>query len=272
MPVERFDEFVPKMAEILQRHRVNVLNVSIRHALPDPGSLLAWAREETLRLRRSTTSSARATNARERVAVWTRELIDAVLSVGGTYYLPYQPHATPEQFHRAYPRARELFALKRRARSRVPAAQRALGQVLRAHAAPPRRRLRRRRADVRVPRRLRRRALAGRVLPLPAERLPALSRGPLPHADQGGLRAHASDEAIYRYIQARPARDQAVRCPSSSTRCRRSPSRSSEMARQTLELLGGPARRSTATSRSARTGRYVSALRKQLRLTGPWCW
>ena len=37
--------------------------------------------------------------------MWTRELIDAVLSVGGSYYLPYQPHATPEQFHRAYPRA-----------------------------------------------------------------------------------------------------------------------------------------------------------------------
>ncbi|MEP7220109.1 MAG: FAD-binding oxidoreductase, partial [Bacteroidota bacterium] len=43
---------------------------------------------------------------------WTRELIDAVLEVGGTYYLPYQSHATPEQFHSAYPRAVELFALK----------------------------------------------------------------------------------------------------------------------------------------------------------------
>ena len=44
-------------------------------------------------------------NAKDRVAVWTRELIDAALGVGGTYYLPYQPHATTEQFHRAYPRA-----------------------------------------------------------------------------------------------------------------------------------------------------------------------
>ena len=34
------------------------------------------------------------------------------LAVGGTYYLPYQPHATAEQFHRAYPRARDFFALK----------------------------------------------------------------------------------------------------------------------------------------------------------------
>src|SRR5262249_18732239 len=33
---------------------------------------------------------------------------------GGTYYLPYQPHATPGQFRAAYPRAGELLALKKR--------------------------------------------------------------------------------------------------------------------------------------------------------------
>ena len=113
VPVERFDEFVPKMAEIFRRHRVNVLNVSIRHAHADPGSLLAWARSEIFAFVVYYKQRTRE-NARNRVAVWTRELIDAALSVGGAYYLPYQPHATHEQFHRAYPRAGELFALKRR--------------------------------------------------------------------------------------------------------------------------------------------------------------
>ncbi len=47
IPVERFDAFVPQMATIFKRHRVNVLNVSIRHAKKDPGSLLAWAKEES---------------------------------------------------------------------------------------------------------------------------------------------------------------------------------------------------------------------------------
>jgi FAD/FMN-containing dehydrogenase len=113
VPVEQFENFVPKMAEILQRHKVNALNVSVRHALKDPGSLMAWSRSETfafvLYYKQRTRDSART-----RVAVWTRELIDAAISVGGTYYLPYQPHATTEQFHAAYPRARELFALKRK--------------------------------------------------------------------------------------------------------------------------------------------------------------
>lgn len=34
------------MAEIFIRHNVNVINISIRHAKEDSGSLLAWAREE----------------------------------------------------------------------------------------------------------------------------------------------------------------------------------------------------------------------------------
>lgn len=113
VPVDRFDEFVPKMAEILQRHQVNALNISVRHALSDPGSIMAWARGETfafvLYYKQRTKD-----HAKQQVAVWTRELIDAAISVGGSYYLPYQPHASREQFHRAYPRALELFALKRK--------------------------------------------------------------------------------------------------------------------------------------------------------------
>jgi FAD/FMN-containing dehydrogenase len=112
-PAEHFEEFVPKMAEVLQRHRVNMVNISVRHAHPDPGSLLAWARGETFAFVLYYKQRTR-DNAKNRVAVWTRELIDAAIAVGGAYYLPYQPHGTPEQFHAAYPRARDLFALKAR--------------------------------------------------------------------------------------------------------------------------------------------------------------
>ena len=113
VPVAHYEAFVAAMAEILCRHRVNVLNISVRHAIPDPGTLLAWARGETFAFVLYYKQRTRA-NAKNRVAVWTRELIDAAINCAGSYYLPYQVHATPEQFHRAYPRARELFALKRR--------------------------------------------------------------------------------------------------------------------------------------------------------------
>ena len=95
VPVQRFDEFVPQMAEIFRRHRVNVINVSVRHTLRDPGTLLAWARQECFSFvvyyKQGTSESARA-----EVGVWTRELIDAALALEGSYYLPYQIHAASD--------------------------------------------------------------------------------------------------------------------------------------------------------------------------------
>ncbi len=113
VPVERFDDFVILMRGTFRRHHAHVINVSIRHATHDPGSLLAWARTEVFAFviyyKQGTTDAAK-----KAVAVWTRELIDAALSLGGTYYLPYQIQATEAQFLRAYPRAREFFTLKQR--------------------------------------------------------------------------------------------------------------------------------------------------------------
>ena len=111
VPVAAVDAFAKAMSATLSRHAVNVVNISVRHALADNRTLMAWARGETFAFVLYYKQRTR-DNAKERVGVWTRELIDAVLAMGGTYYLPYQLHATDEQFHRAYPRASELFALK----------------------------------------------------------------------------------------------------------------------------------------------------------------
>ena len=48
-----------------------------------------------------------------RMQALTRDLIDAAIEHEGRYYLPYRLHATREQFHRAYPQAREFFDRKR---------------------------------------------------------------------------------------------------------------------------------------------------------------
>ena len=111
VPIDKLEAFVPLMAAILRRHRVNALNVSIRHAMPDTHTALAWAPVETFAFVLYHKQRTRE-NAKGRVGVWTRELIDAVISVGGTYYLPYQPHATQQQFHAAYPQAADFFAFK----------------------------------------------------------------------------------------------------------------------------------------------------------------
>jgi FAD/FMN-containing dehydrogenase len=100
-PVERINDFVPKMREIFQRHEANIINISIRHALPDDGSVLAWAKEEVFAFVVYYNQWTSLSERRE-VAVWTRELIEAVISVGGRYYLPYQLHGTHTQVERAY--------------------------------------------------------------------------------------------------------------------------------------------------------------------------
>lgn len=113
IPIEKFDDFYPQMIDILKKHQVNIINISIRHANPDSGSLLAWAQTEVFAFviyyQQGTDEQSK-----KQVGIWTRELIDSALANGGTYYLPYQLHATEEQFQRAYPRAAEFFKLKER--------------------------------------------------------------------------------------------------------------------------------------------------------------
>ena len=113
VPVAHFDNFVARMSKVLRSAHPNVLNVSIRHALPDRETLLAWAPEEMFSFVIYFEQGTRARD-REAVARWTEALIEAALAEGGTYYLPYQIVATREQFLQAYPGAPRFFALKAR--------------------------------------------------------------------------------------------------------------------------------------------------------------
>jgi hypothetical protein len=47
------------------------------------------------------------------MARMTQALIERVLDIGGTYYLPYRPHASLAQLSRGYPRAAAFAAYKR---------------------------------------------------------------------------------------------------------------------------------------------------------------
>jgi FAD/FMN-containing dehydrogenase/SAM-dependent methyltransferase len=280
VPVAGLDACVAAVADILQRHRVNVINISIRHSERDPGTLLAWARGETFALVLYYKQRTR-DNARDRVGVWTRELIDAVLAHGGTYYLPYQLHATREQFHRAYPRAEELFALKKRldpdyrlrnalwdkyyaptvgvAVEHPPRIGAAAGAPLRprAVAAAP--------SDFhalmsRMPWHDRVYSFLHNVFRLyPEDRFNLLIKE--------GCERYADDEAIYRYLQQqlptiKPVLgDLTFAIPALGKQ-------KQEMRRQTLQLLGGRTRVDGYVEIGT-TGRYVSALRKDVRFDGP---
>lgn len=111
IPVEQFDQFYPQLVNILKRKDINIINISIRHSKPDPGSLMAWAKTEVFAFV-IYYRQGRSAQDKLNVQQWTRELIDLSIALNGSYYLPYQLHATQEQFNQAYPNRKIFLALK----------------------------------------------------------------------------------------------------------------------------------------------------------------
>lgn len=112
IPTRNFLQFNELLKEIVKNNKVNLLNVSIRHAPKDEGSILAWAQEEVFAF---VLYYKQKLDIKEKkhVEKWTKDIIEAALSCEGTYYLPYQPHATKEQFMKAYPNYQRFFELKK---------------------------------------------------------------------------------------------------------------------------------------------------------------
>ncbi|NME69182.1 FAD-dependent oxidoreductase [Flammeovirga aprica JL-4] len=111
IPIYNIESFIPKMKAVYDQYNVNVINVSLRHAYPDKESMLSWAPEEVIAFviyYKQETSD----EAKENVKQWTLAMTDAILSERGTWYLPYQPQATVDQFNKGYPNAEVYFALK----------------------------------------------------------------------------------------------------------------------------------------------------------------
>ncbi len=113
VPQQRLWEFVQNARDIIQRGRVELLNVTVRDVRQDNRSALAYARQDVFGLvmnfRQEGTSEAE-----DRMRALTRELIDAVTEVDGTFYLPYRLHATGDQLRRAHPAWETVVAAKRR--------------------------------------------------------------------------------------------------------------------------------------------------------------
>lgn len=111
IPVKNIQSFIPKMKAIFNKYDVNIINVSLRHAYPDKESYLSWAREEVFAFviyyKQGTDISSK-----NRVKKWTVEMTDAILSENGSWYLPYQPHASIKQFRQGFPNSNKYFEIK----------------------------------------------------------------------------------------------------------------------------------------------------------------
>lgn len=112
IPERHFVRFARHMAALLKQTRTGTLNVSIRHAPADQRSLMAWAREDVFSFVVYYKQGV-APAAQIAVAEWTRTMITLALAHQGTYYLPYQLHATAQQFEAAYPQVAAFRTLRK---------------------------------------------------------------------------------------------------------------------------------------------------------------
>jgi hypothetical protein len=89
-----------------------LLNITLRYVDADRDSVLAYAPDPRIAAV-MLFSQEKTVRGEADMARMTHALIERVLDLGGTYYLPYRPHASLDQLARAYPRAMAFAARKR---------------------------------------------------------------------------------------------------------------------------------------------------------------
>lgn len=113
VPPPQMSSFVTALGNIVSKTGADLLNVTVRHVNRDEDTFLRYASEDMVALV-MLFNQRRDEEGEEKMAMTARQIIDAALEHGGSFYLPYRLHATPEQLVRAYPQVEEFFAHKRK--------------------------------------------------------------------------------------------------------------------------------------------------------------
>jgi FAD/FMN-containing dehydrogenase len=112
VPAEALGPFTDACRDVVPRSFQELLNVTLRYVRDDPDSVLAYASGPRIAAVMSFTQE-KSERAEADMARMTGALIDRVLDLGGSYYLPYRLHAELPQMQRAYPRLDEFVERKR---------------------------------------------------------------------------------------------------------------------------------------------------------------
>jgi hypothetical protein len=85
---DRFEDFLHVCRDVIPKAKAEFINVTLRYVDADRTSRLAYAPDPRISAVMSF-SQAMTTDGEVDMMVMTERLIDAVLSIGGTFYLPY---------------------------------------------------------------------------------------------------------------------------------------------------------------------------------------
>lgn len=111
IPIDKCHIFIKYFWVIITKYDVNLINLSIRYVKKTNIPILNYAVDNKfafvlyLNIGNNNWSL-------KYLRKWTRIMIDLVLYLNGTYYLPYLPLASIEQFRKAYPNWKEYLKIK----------------------------------------------------------------------------------------------------------------------------------------------------------------
>ena len=109
---DSFPEFIEACQDVIPASYQEFLNITLRYIAQDTESWLSYAPVDRIAAVMSFSQEMTA-RAEADMARMTQALIERILDIGGSYYLPYRLHAAQAQFERCYPRAAEFAAKKR---------------------------------------------------------------------------------------------------------------------------------------------------------------
>lgn len=113
LPSERLGDFLAACRNVILKSKQELLNVTLRYVAADADSMLAFAPQP--RVAAVMLFSQRMTPDHEAdMRAMTEALIDHVVSLGGSFYLPYRLHAHRDQLQRAYPKIADFVTAKRK--------------------------------------------------------------------------------------------------------------------------------------------------------------
>jgi FAD/FMN-containing dehydrogenase len=111
VPTEHANDFLERYKDLIKKHGINLLNVTIRKVNEDTNALVSYAQRDMYGLV-VYYKVAKNTAGADTLAAFTSELIDYLISINATYYLCYGSYYSQSQLTTMYPKLPKLFALK----------------------------------------------------------------------------------------------------------------------------------------------------------------
>jgi FAD/FMN-containing dehydrogenase len=109
---DRFEDFLHVCRDIIPKAKAEFMNVTLRYVDSDRTSRMCFAPDPRISAVMSF-SQEMTVDGEVDMMLMTERLIDGILSIGGTFYLPYRLHARRDQVEQAYPASTAFVARKR---------------------------------------------------------------------------------------------------------------------------------------------------------------